>query len=508
MRKDLETFKRSYTDQELLDDLKRVGKELAKDKVTVEEYYEKGKFHNTTLRRRFGNWFVILEKAGLQNNIKQYDIAFCKSLGIEKGGKCLSNEFVKLKSKLEWECNKGHKFTLEPSKILSRNYWCPECTGRMGVHTIKSIQEIAQQRGWKFLSNDYSTGAKKYKFQCDKGHIINMIAHNVIKGVGCRTCAGKQLLTIEDFQKIAIEKGGKCLSEKYEGRNIKLKFKCKEGHTFETIPGEIKNGGAWCKNCAGLELGTIEEMIALAKSRGGECLSKEYINSATKLKWKCIDNHIWEAIPRDVKHSKSWCPYCTWYIGERKCKYILEKVLNTEFVKTRRILKSKLELDGYSKKYNLAFEFNGEQHYQVGHYFNNDVKKFEHQKRKDETKFNECKLLGISLIIIPHNEFEDDIQLITLIKKELEERNIAYENIEVDLMKDFYLSNSILIDISKLVASKGGIILSHDYKNNQYELKLKCQNGHNWEITYNELKKNKKCPNCFPPRKRAVALRI
>jgi hypothetical protein len=51
-------------------------------------------------------------------------------------------------------------------------------------------------------------------------------------------------------------------------------------------------------------------MIALAKERNGNCLSKIYINDATKLTWGCnVCSAIWDASPNNIKHGK-WCPTC------------------------------------------------------------------------------------------------------------------------------------------------------------------------------------------------------
>ncbi|MDA0690567.1 MAG: HNH endonuclease [Nitrospinae bacterium] len=66
MKFQLESHHRNIANQELIDDLIRVAKELGKDKVTIDQYNEKGRFHNTTFSRRFGSWFKALEKAGLQ----------------------------------------------------------------------------------------------------------------------------------------------------------------------------------------------------------------------------------------------------------------------------------------------------------------------------------------------------------------------------------------------------------------------------------------------------------
>lgn len=66
MKFQLEPHHRDIPDEELLGDLVRVANELGKGKVTIDEYNERGRFHNTTLTRRFGSWFAALEKVGLE----------------------------------------------------------------------------------------------------------------------------------------------------------------------------------------------------------------------------------------------------------------------------------------------------------------------------------------------------------------------------------------------------------------------------------------------------------
>lgn len=57
------------------------------------------------------------------------------------------------------------------------------------------------------------------------------------------------------------------------------------------------------------ESNTIRDMQELASSRGGQCLSTEYVDTKTKLKWKCAFGHEWEATPRLLK-AGHWCPEC------------------------------------------------------------------------------------------------------------------------------------------------------------------------------------------------------
>ncbi len=70
----LDDFHRNVPDEELIFDLKRVSILINKDTVTIDEYNLNGKYHATTLTRRFGSWFVCLKKADLKMSRSQIGI--------------------------------------------------------------------------------------------------------------------------------------------------------------------------------------------------------------------------------------------------------------------------------------------------------------------------------------------------------------------------------------------------------------------------------------------------
>ena len=57
------------------------------------------------------------------------------------------------------------------------------------------------------------------------------------------------------------------------------------------------------------EKALLKEMQEIAKRKGGKCLSNQYINSSTKMKWQCGEEHIWNAISNSIKQG-TWCPIC------------------------------------------------------------------------------------------------------------------------------------------------------------------------------------------------------
>ena len=125
---------------------------------------------------------------------------------------------------------------------------------------------------------------------------------------------GKSSLTIQEMQEIAKSRSGRCLSKIYEGTFVKLHWECSKKHKWWAAPQSVKRG-TWCPVCGKITNRlTIEEMQAIAESRGGCCLSKTYKNTHSKLKWQCAKGHKWETTPAIIKGGH-WCPDCA---GNRK----------------------------------------------------------------------------------------------------------------------------------------------------------------------------------------------
>ena len=118
--------------------------------------------------------------------------------------------------------------------------------------------------------------------------------------------------------------GGKCLSGKYIDANTKLKWQCEKGHVWEATPSNVRHGH-WCLECSGSKKKSIQDMQKIAEIRGGECLSKEYVNNKTKLKWQCNEGHVWEAVPSSVA-KRTWCPVCGRAKSQESNKLTIEEI--------------------------------------------------------------------------------------------------------------------------------------------------------------------------------------
>jgi 5-methylcytosine-specific restriction endonuclease McrA len=71
----VEEYHRNTSNIDLIDDIKSVSLKLQKNTVTINEYNEYGKFNSSTLQRRFGSWFTVLELAGLEPSRSKINIS-------------------------------------------------------------------------------------------------------------------------------------------------------------------------------------------------------------------------------------------------------------------------------------------------------------------------------------------------------------------------------------------------------------------------------------------------
>ncbi len=159
----------------------------------------------------------------------------------------------------------------------------------------------------------------------------------------------KQKSFLEKAKQHAKSKGGECLSNKYVVSKVPLVWKChiEEHDSWENVYNEIVNRGKWCPQCSGKfpKSYFLEKAKQHAKSKGGECLSNQYVGTHENLMWKChIEEHdYWPAEYNRVVNGGSWCPQCS---GNFPRSYFLEKAKQHAELKGGKLLSEKYERAG------------------------------------------------------------------------------------------------------------------------------------------------------------------
>lgn len=238
-----------------------------------------------------------------------------REIARQHGGRCLSADYKGRDTKLLWQCQEGHKWETKPAKILLGR-WCRKCAdnNRPIKHSLNEIQRIARSKGGECISDSYLGVKSKLMWRCEYGHEWEATVRNVLRGSWCPYCGGSMRSNIKDMHKLAAVNGGVCLSTKYVNTHTKLEWKCSKGHKWKAIPATIKKGG-WCPECARAEAGSrrriysISSMQEVAATKGGRCVSQKYSNTKTHLEWECLLGHRWKAKPEKIL-TGTWCPQC------------------------------------------------------------------------------------------------------------------------------------------------------------------------------------------------------
>jgi hypothetical protein len=232
-------------------------------------------------------------------------------LAKKRGGRCVSRRYIDSRTPLQWMCASGHVWRAIPTNV-TQGSWCPTCAHRKRL-TLVEMRALAASRGGACLSDRYFNSQTKLRWKCVAGHEWEAAPGLVKGGRWCPHCAHVARLSLNAMAVIATSRGGRCLSPEYINVDTPLLWSCKQGHQWASTPTSIRSG-KWCASCAHNRRLELKTMQLLAKERGGECLSATYTNNRTPLKWKCKRGHRWTAAAVSVKGGAkkrgTWCLEC------------------------------------------------------------------------------------------------------------------------------------------------------------------------------------------------------
>jgi hypothetical protein len=269
-------------------------------------------WESTPSNVKAGTWCQVCGKARRE----AHWLGEMQVLAQARGGKCLSIRYTRFQEKLRWECDQGHQWDATPASVKTSGSWCPVCSVEKQRLTIADMHAAARERGGECLSASYVDNLTRLRWRCAQGHEWDAKPMHIRLGQWCPRC-GRQwrLLTMAQLQAMAQARGGTCLSTDYGNDGQKLRWRCAHGHEWMQTPSKIK-GGSWCSRCVRNSY-TIADMQTLARLRGGECLSDEYVNTQTKLRWRCDRGHEWSTRPMVIIKGH-WCRECAWLDLSRK----------------------------------------------------------------------------------------------------------------------------------------------------------------------------------------------
>ncbi|MBO6229257.1 MAG: HNH endonuclease [Ruminiclostridium sp.] len=156
MEFELNEYHRNVSDKDLLDDIVRVAKELGKDTLTIDEYTNnRGKYHCSTITKRFGGWLKALQLCGLSPNERQIN----SSLGTYTQSYITDDELIedlkKVSSKLNKQTLSGGEYD-KNGKYSSATYY----------KRFKSWNNALKQAGLVPFDHPLGGNYKISEYQC------------------------------------------------------------------------------------------------------------------------------------------------------------------------------------------------------------------------------------------------------------------------------------------------------------------------------------------------------
>lgn len=311
---------------------------------------------------------------------------------------------------------------------------------------------------------------------------------------------------VSKLLEIVLSRGGTCDSHAYVNKRTAISFRCGSGHEWSAQPQTVF-GGSWCRQCwnengAGAHLRLPDGLAQaqnLAQQRGGACLSDIYTSNVEKINWRCANGHEWSAAFSDIRKG-TWCPECGSGARERLTRYYFEEITGEKFPKRKPewLLNSRgnrMELDGFNEKLALAFEHQGQQHYQEVKHFNRREETLPRRLEDDEQKRRLCAEYGISLIEVPYFVSVEDLP--DWIRKNLQKAHptVSLKNSSSVVTTSYVKSNELEL-LKETAMRMGGECLSVIYLGVMKKHSFVCAKGHRWNATASSIKSGTWCPGC------------
>lgn len=122
---------------------------------------------------------------------------------------------------------------------------------------LQYYRRVATGRRMLVLSGRAGSVFDNLTLMCAFGHTFERRAKDLLRGIGCPQCRAVEegafrLRQLEDAQRLAGERGGKCLAEEYVNARVALPWRCQRRHEWCATLDNVRRGH-WCGECARME---------------------------------------------------------------------------------------------------------------------------------------------------------------------------------------------------------------------------------------------------------------
>jgi len=319
--------------------------------------------------------------------------------------------------KVNITCPAGHECQMDWWNFHSGRE-CNKCSyerrGKKRRTKFTIAKSTIEKEGYRVLTpaSLYQGVHTKLQFQCPAGHVYRATDASFRHlGSRCPRCAHKSVdcQLVRNYLK---EYQYELLSKVYDNSFAKLSIKCPVGHIYRTAWATFQSGHR-CPKCSHRRAADnnkrdIEEIRESVHREGFDLISTEYKTCKTKMLFKCPKGHLYESRWNDFQQGYR-CPECGRGKSEAKLGEILRQIFPSQVRQQDNLdFLGRQKVDFSIRDLQLAFEYDGEQHFRPTQFMGVNKKSAQHnfliQQRRDQRKNQLCKENGYHLVRIAYNE--------------------------------------------------------------------------------------------------------
>ena len=354
------------------------------------------------------------------NPINRLTIEQVRAFFEQEGYILLSKNYENSCNKLTYLCPKGHRGLMSWTTFKGghRCFTCSyEIRKSKNKKDLGEIKQYIEQQGYQCLTQLYVNNRQKLDLICPKGHEWHPTWNSFNTGRRCAVCAGKAKRSLIEICRYIEQEGYKLLSKMYVNTHAKIILQCCDGHKYTTRWNDFLTGYR-CRICKykkdsdnkTYSFAYIKQQIE-SDAEKYILLSKKYIGCNSKLSFECPKGHRYQT-SWNIWQVGARCPKCTH--RQSRPEQVLGEILKEIFPSEQIDPQSNLGVLGRQRAdyailiLNMAFEYDGEQHFRPIR-FNGISEKtaeelFRQCQRLDRQKERLCKQNNICLIRIQYNE--------------------------------------------------------------------------------------------------------